>query len=104
MLTDVDLPENAWKVSIEPSGFEFETKPGLSLLLAAQQAGIRLPSSCRNGTCRTCLCMLKQGNIRYQIEWPGLTKEEKVEGWLLPCVAVAESDLVLEVPDAISLL
>ena len=103
MPTDVQAPKNAWKVLIQPSGFEFETKPDLSLLMSAQQAGIRLPSSCRNGTCRTCLCMLKQGNIRYQIEWPGLTKEEKAEGWLLPCVAVAESDLVLEVPNVVSL-
>jgi len=37
------------------------------------------------------------GSIEYQIEWPGLTREEKNDGWILPCVAVATSDLVLEV-------
>ncbi|SRR5450830_564738 len=103
MVTDVHAPKNAWKVFIQPSGLAFESTSQLSLLNAALQARIRLPSSCRNGTCRTCLCLLKQGKIQYQIEWPGLTKEEKAEGWILPCVAIAESDLVLEVENAISL-
>ena len=35
--------------------------------------------SCRNGTCRTCLCRLDSGQIAYEIEWPGLTREEKAE-------------------------
>jgi len=47
--------------------------------------------------------MLKSGEISYQIDWPGLTREEKAEGYLLPCVAVAESDLVIDAPDALSL-
>ncbi len=38
---------------------------------------------------------LEQGRVRYQIEWPGLLAEEKAEGWILPCVACPESDLVL---------
>ena len=37
--------------------------------------------------------------LSYRIEWPGLTKEEKAEGWILPCVATANSDLVLVAPD-----
>jgi len=103
MPMDEQHPKNAYKVLIEPSGLEFIAKPALSLLTSAQHAHIRMPSSCRNGTCRTCLCLLKSGQISYQIDWPGLTREEKAEGYLLPCVAVAESDLVLDVPDAISL-
>jgi hypothetical protein len=41
------------------------------------------------------MCKLSTGEIAYQIEWPGLTREEKAEGWMLPCVAEARSDLVL---------
>ncbi|MFJ9452357.1 2Fe-2S iron-sulfur cluster-binding protein [Herbaspirillum sp. NPDC101397] len=103
MPTDEPLPKHAYKVSLLPSGLEFEAGAGSSLLNAALRAQIRLPSSCRNGTCRTCLCVLKSGEISYQIDWPGLTKEEKAEGYLLPCVAVAESDLVIDAPDASSL-
>jgi ferredoxin len=63
--------------------------------MAAASAGIVLPSSCRNGTCRTCICQVRSGTARHLIEWPGLSAEEKREGYILACVAVATSDLVL---------
>lgn len=95
--------QHSWKVLLLPSGVQFQAQTDKSLILTALDAGIRMPNSCRSGACRTCLCKLQQGNIRYLTEWPGLTKEEKAEGWILPCVAVAESDLVLEVPDVVML-
>lgn len=49
------------------------------------------------------MCKLFTGEIACQIEWPGLTREEKAEGWILPCVAEARSDLVLDVPAAVDL-
>lgn len=83
-----------------PRGFRFEAPDGVPLLQAARNAGIDLPASCRNGTCRTCMCGIRSGRIRYTIEWPGLTAEEKQEGLILPCVAIAESDVVIDVPRA----
>lgn len=88
------------KVSLTRQGWQFDTDGSSSVLMAAQQAGIRLPSSCRNGTCRTCLCRMHSGSVRYLVEWPGLSADEKRSGDILPCVAVAESDLQLEVPAA----
>jgi ferredoxin len=87
-------------VKISPSGWQFASDGTMSVLEAALKAGIALPSSCRNGTCRTCLCQLRSGQIRYRIEWPGVSAEEKKEGLILPCVAVAQSDLCLDVPAA----
>ncbi|MDY7578442.1 2Fe-2S iron-sulfur cluster-binding protein [Herbaspirillum sp. RTI4] len=81
--------------------WHFEVSTETTLLSAAAAAGVILPSSCRNGTCRTCLCRLQQGRVSYGIEWPGLSREEKEEGWILPCVAQAESDLVIEAPAAL---
>lgn len=86
---------------MEPQAWTCEVGEDLSLLEAALLEGIRLPNSCRNGTCRTCLCKLVSGNIAYRIEWPGLSLEEKQEGWILPCVALARSDVVLDVPAAV---
>jgi len=91
-------------VRIEPAGYSFEATPGQSLLRAAQLSGIELPSSCRNGTCRTCLCRMVEGTIRYQIDWPGVSVDEKDEGWILPCVAEATSDVTLDVPFAYQFL
>ncbi|KGF78083.1 2Fe-2S iron-sulfur cluster-binding protein [Variovorax sp. JS1663] len=87
---------------VEPGGFRFETEPGRTLLQSAEAAGIELPSSCRNGTCRTCICRLLEGEVRYRIEWPGLSREEKAEGWILPCVAEPLGDVRLDAPCAFS--
>ena len=71
------------------------------LLSAAEQAGVpglKLESSCRNGTCRTCICQLLEGEVAYLIDWPGLSADEKRDGWILPCVAYARADLVFQLP------
>ena len=60
--------------------------------------GIAWPSSCRSGNCRTCIGQLQGGKIRYDMEWPGLSKEEKAQGYVLPCVAYPCSDVVLSCP------
>ncbi|MBU1360872.1 MAG: 2Fe-2S iron-sulfur cluster binding domain-containing protein [Gammaproteobacteria bacterium] len=91
------------RVRIEPAGFDFEAPAGATLLQAAEAAGVELPSSCRNGTCRTCLCRMLSGQVRYRIEWPGVSVDEKAEGYVLPCVAEPSGDVVLDVPYAASL-
>jgi ferredoxin len=89
-----------FNIALEPSGLRFEAAPDTSLMEAGRAAGIALPASCRNGTCRTCLCRLVSGSIRHMIDWPGLSAEEKRDGLILPCVACAQSDLVLAVSGA----
>ncbi len=91
------------KVRLEPSGLAFDAEAGTTLLKAAEAAGIELPNSCRNGTCRTCICRRLSGETRHTIEWPGLSVDEKDEGWILPCVAEAVSELSLDAPLARSL-
>ncbi len=66
----------------------------------AEEFEIHLPSSCRNGTCRTCITQAQSGSVRYDTEWPGLSAQEKEEGWILPCIAISCSDLVIENEDA----
>lgn len=88
----------AYSVTLLPAGWRFDVPDGVPVLQAAEAAGIELPSSCRNGTCRTCLCRMEQGAVRYLVEWPGLSFDEKREGDILPCVAVPTSELVLRAP------
>lgn len=92
------------RLTIEPGGWQVLVPAGQSLLQAALAAGVRLPSSCRNGSCRACLARLLSGRIHYQIDWPGLLAEEKTDGWILPCVACADSDLVIDAPAATPLM
>ena len=92
--------ERTFTVRVEPLGRTFDAPESLSVLEAAGFANLHLPRMCRNGTCRTCLCRLESGSVRYTVEWPGVSAEEKAQGYILPCVAVAQSDLVLDAPDA----
>jgi len=84
-----------FQVTLLPHGLQFEASADESLLKAGLRALAPMRSSCRVGTCRTCLCRLESGRIAYEIDWPGLTREEKAEGLVLPCVARALSDVVL---------
>jgi ferredoxin len=87
-------------IVLQPSGFACEAGEDTSILHAFEAAGIELPNSCRNGTCRTCICRVRSGEAAHRIEWPGLSFDEKREGYILACVAVARSDLVIEAPVA----
>ncbi|MDE2414755.1 MAG: 2Fe-2S iron-sulfur cluster binding domain-containing protein [Comamonadaceae bacterium] len=79
-------------------GTQCDAWPDQPLLVSLEQGGFNWPSSCRNGTCRTCMCLLTEGRVRYEMDWPGLSPEEKAEGWVLPCVARPLGDVTLEVP------
>lgn len=87
-----------YTVTLLPLDASFAAPEDATLLQALEAAGFDAPSSCRNGTCRTCICRLQQGTVAYTIEWPGLSFDEKREGYILPCVALACSDLVIMLP------
>ncbi|MFM2427323.1 MAG: hypothetical protein RL707_1149 [Pseudomonadota bacterium] len=83
---------NFFTVKIDPSQLQYDVEGDLTLLEAAEMSR----NSCRNGTCRTCMCRLVSGEVAYTIEWPGLSTEEKAEGYVLPCVARPTTHVVLE--------
>lgn len=87
-------------ITLQPSGWTFAAQAGDTVLRAAERAGIELAASCRNGTCRTCICRLAQGSrgaaMRYLVDWPGLSVDEKRDGYILPCVAVVQEDVAVE--------
>lgn len=83
---------------VDPEGQTFDAWKDQTLLDAMERGGLQWPSSCRSGSCRTCLGSLIAGEVRYEMEWPGLTAEEKAEGCVLPCVAYPLGDVVLRDP------
>ena len=97
------VTDEQWTVEVSPHGWKFKTTDFMSLVEAARLSDFSLPSSCVNGTCRTCICKLTTGIVRYRVEWPGLSLDEKKAGFILPCVAIAECDLVIHSPAACKL-
>lgn len=81
-----------FRVTLQPSGDSFEAAADETLLRSGLAAGLALPWSCRTGTCRTCISRLLSGRIEHTVPWPGLSSEEKAEGFILPCVAQPRSD------------
>jgi ferredoxin len=95
-MPDEGAAHDEFRARMEPSGRVFSAAADRTLLASAAAAGINLPSSCRNGTCRTCLRALHAGRVHYRIAWPGLLPEERHSGaWVLPCVAYPLSDVVM---------
>ncbi|MGZ3181451.1 MAG: 2Fe-2S iron-sulfur cluster-binding protein [Telluria sp.] len=84
-----------YRVTLARKGLSFEAPDDQPVLLAAERAGIDLPNSCRNGTCRTCLQQLAEGSVAYRIEWPGVSSDEQRAGCFLPCCAYPRSDLLI---------
>lgn len=83
---------------LQPEGSQCDAWSDQTLLDSIEMGGLNWPSSCRNGTCRTCLGTLTSGQVQYRIDWPGLSAEEKAQGCVLPCVAYPLSDVTLQTP------
>jgi ferredoxin len=84
-----------FKGLLQETGAVFAAPADQSLLASMRQAGIDWPVSCRNGTCRTCIGRLAEGQVAYDILWPGLSLEEKHDGYCLPCIARPLCDFVI---------
>ena len=82
---------------VQPDGTTVDAWPAQPLLISLEQGGVDWPSSCRSGNCRTCIGQLLAGEVRYEMEWPGLTTEEMDAGCVLPCVAYPVSDVSLQI-------
>lgn len=65
-----------------------------TVLLALTRAGATLRSSCRGGTCQTCLMRCVSGDIPARAQ-SGLSAELVARRYFLPCVCVPEGDMVL---------
>ena len=61
----------------------------------AEEAGIRLPSGCKQGECSGCVAKLISGEID-QSEQKFLRPQEIQAGYIVTCVSYPLSDCVLE--------
>ncbi|OLP16208.1 ferredoxin [Leptolyngbya sp. 'hensonii'] len=65
------------------------------ILHSAENQGVELPFSCRNGACTTCAVRVLSGEL-YQPEAVGLSPELREQGYALLCVSYPRSDLEVE--------
>ncbi|NMG06538.1 2Fe-2S iron-sulfur cluster-binding protein [Brasilonema sp. UFV-L1] len=65
------------------------------ILDIAQEAGIRLPSGCKQGECSACVAKIISGEVD-QSEQKFLRSHEVEAGYTITCVAYPLSDCTLE--------
>jgi ferredoxin-nitrite reductase len=74
-------------VRFAQSDREVTTTTELSILEAAEQAGVAIDSSCRSGSCGSCKHKLLTGNIEYQGDPEALDDADRAAGYILTCIA-----------------
>jgi ferredoxin-NADP reductase/mono/diheme cytochrome c family protein len=77
------------------SGKTFTVSGGQTLLEAAEEHGVGIPSSCRQGQCGTCKTKLLGGDIRMDVE-DGLDPDSRAQGFVLTCVGHADGAVKLD--------
>ena len=87
--------EATFRVAFLKSGQTVACPPGLTLLDAAREAGLRLPSSCHRGFCGTCKSRLVSGEVD-MVHAGGIRQREIAQGLILPCCSRPLSDIELD--------
>ena len=82
-----------FKINLEIDNVQksFSCKSDQTVLEAAGDANVDLPSSCLVGMCCTCAAFLKEGSV--DMDAMGLKSELQDEGYVLLCQAYPKSDL-----------
>jgi ferredoxin-NADP reductase/mono/diheme cytochrome c family protein len=83
-------------VDFARSGKVCTLREGQTLLQAAEEHGVPIPSSCREGQCGTCRTRLLEGQVQMDAE-DGLDPESRARGFILTCVGRARSAVKLDV-------
>lgn len=78
------------------SAKEAPQEAGLSILELAEQEGVKIRSSCRQGVCGACRVRKQAGDVQYEADPAGLDADDRAAGYILPCVAAAVGRVVVE--------
>jgi ferredoxin-NADP reductase len=89
------ITDSAFTVEFTKSGKTCTVHEGQTLLEAAAEAGVQIPSVCQQGQCGTCKTRLLKGQVRMTAEY-GLDPESKSQGFVLTCVGHAEGSVSLD--------
>ncbi|AFY38766.1 ferredoxin (2Fe-2S) [[Leptolyngbya] sp. PCC 7376] len=86
-----------YKVEIQHRGntYTIDVPEDQTILEAAHENQIDLPTSCGAGVCTTCAALITEGTVTRE-EGIGLSPDLQEEGYALLCVAYPSSDVKLE--------
>lgn len=73
--------------------------PARTLLDTMEASGLQPPSSCRDGSCGTCMCTLLEGDVELHHN-NVLSQADMDAGWIIACQALPRSaEVRIKFPD-----
>jgi uncharacterized 2Fe-2S/4Fe-4S cluster protein (DUF4445 family) len=99
----VGLPARV-ELNFLPNGLRVRVPPGVTLFDAASWNGIAIDSTCGgHGTCKKCKIRVGDGSVAVSpLDARAFSPDELRGGWRLACRALADADLVVEVPPLVT--
>jgi CDP-4-dehydro-6-deoxyglucose reductase len=87
----------SFKITLEPSGLQFDVADGEAILPAAIRQGVGLPYGCRDGACGSCKSRLLAGAVKHgPHQLKALPPAEAEQGFILTCCAVPQGDCTVQ--------
>jgi ferredoxin-NADP reductase len=93
--SDAAVTESGVVIEFIRSGKTCGVRTGQTVLEAAEEQGVSIPFSCRQGQCGTCKTKLLEGNVTMDAE-VGLDPDSKAQGFVLTCVGHAHGIVKLD--------
>ena len=97
---DANADAQIFTVTVQPTEATFQIAANQTILQAAERALIYPLSSCRNGTCRTCMSRVESGDVRHDPEYADellIDEEEVAAGFRLLCSSLVYSESVIDI-------
>ena len=90
-----------YKITVQPSGHQFENEEDETILDAALRQGFAFAYGCRAGSCGACKGKVLEGNFHYDSaqEPLALSEYDKKNNACIFCQAIPDTDLTLEVKE-----
>ncbi|MFY0666289.1 MAG: 2Fe-2S iron-sulfur cluster binding domain-containing protein [Natronospirillum sp.] len=81
---------------LQVEGQRYALQADETLYEALSRLGLTVRKACVNGACGVCRCRLVAGDVDYRGRQPyGLDETARGACYILPCIAYAESNLML---------
>jgi ferredoxin len=91
-----EVPEGARTIEFKRADKRIQITNGLTVLEAAEDAGVDIPYECRSGICGQCKTRLLTGRVAMEVQ-DALTPTEKAKGLILACQAHPVNDICIDV-------
>ena len=90
-----EIPPAVYSITIELDGqkHHFQCRENQTVLSAAEEAGVPVPSSCNAGVCTTCAAVIREGEV-HQPDAMGVREDLRKDGFALLCVSFPRADVM----------